>query len=84
MLDRDTHKGRQAVSEQGWMIERRTLPPLWWTGDHIRHEDQREWSSDPNECIRFARKEDAEMVMVGVLGLKLPSPNVEATEHGWG
>ncbi len=71
------------MSESGWMIERRMVPPTWWTGDHLAHETQREWSEDSNECVRFARKADAEMVIVGALGLKIPSSNVIATEHEW-
>lgn len=73
------------IDEYGWLIEYTGIhgAPLWWTGDHIEHGANKEWSGDSLQAVRFARKVDAEMVMVGVLGLKLPSPNVKAIEHNW-
>lgn len=57
--------------------------PHYWSGDHIGHEAKEEWTLDPNCAVRFSRKADAEMVIVGVLGLKIPALNVVATEHEW-
>ena len=73
--------------ELGWLIEYHfddRNGPHYWSGDHLAHEAQVEWTTDANSAIRFARRVDAEMVMVGVLGLKIPSLNVVAVEHGWG
>ena len=72
------------IDEYGWLIEYRfDAEPRWWTGDHLSHGGQEEWSRDSLCAVRFARKADAEMVMVGVLGLKLPCLNVVALEHNW-
>lgn len=72
------------IDESGWLIEYHfDSEPRWWTGDHLAHSEQEEWSKDSLQAIRFSRKVDAEMVMVGVLGLKLPCLNVVACEHGW-
>lgn len=73
--------------ESGWLIEYHfddRNGPHYWSGDHIGHEAQEEWTTDPNSAVRFARKVDAEMVMVGVLGLRIPSLNVRAEDHQWG
>jgi len=70
----------------GWMIEYHfddTNGPHFWTGDYINHTGKIEWTTNPNHGVRFSRKCDAEMVMVGVLGLKLPCLNVLAVEHEW-
>ena len=72
--------------EYGWLIEYRfddRNGPHYWSGDHIAHASKMEWTTDSNCAVRFSRKVDAEMVMVGVLGLKIPSLNVLATEHAW-
>lgn len=74
--------------ENGWMMERRGFNGKhheWWTGIHGVEglEDMGEWSDDSLKCVRFARRVDAEMVIAGVLNLRI-SNNVLATEHGWG
>jgi len=70
--------------ETGWMIENNiTGYPTWWTGCH-NIEGMNEWDIESNNCIRFCRKEDAEMVIVGVLGFKIPSKNIFASDHQWG
>lgn len=72
------------IDESGWLIEYHfDNEPRWWTGDYLAHKGQEQWSKDSLQAVRFSRKVDAEMVMVGVLGLKLPCLNVVATEHGW-
>ncbi len=73
--------------ESGWLIERVPITNngiLYWSGDHIEHECQEEWTLDSNSAVRFSRDVDAEMVMVGVLGLRLPGVIVKAVEHEWG
>ena len=71
--------------ETGWMIENRINGQAWWwTGCHEDIDGMDEWSIDSNDCVRFCRKEDAEMVIVGVLGMKIPSTNIFATDHQWG
>ena len=71
--------------ETGWLIELFGRDcPTWWGGIHPETDPTLpEWVTDSLSAVRFARKEDAEMVMVGVLGLKIPSLNVMAVEHGW-
>jgi hypothetical protein len=74
-------------TESGFLIEYHfddRNGPHYWSGDHIGHEAQEEWTLDSNSAVRFSRKADAEMVMVGVLGLKLPALNVRAELHEWG
>jgi hypothetical protein len=71
--------------EEGWLIELFGRDrPLWWGGIHPEIDTSLpEWVDDSLSAVRFSRKVDAEMVMAGVLGLKIPSPNVQATEHSW-
>lgn len=74
------------TEEYGWLIEYHfddRNGPHYWSGDHIAHPGREEWTTDPNSAVRFSRKADAEMVMVGVLGLRVPALNVFAAEHGW-
>lgn len=73
--------------ESGWLIEYHFNDrngPHYWSGDHIAHEARIEWTTDSLSAVRFARKVDAEMVIVGVLGLRIPAINVFAAEHQWG
>ena len=70
--------------QTGWMIENKINGyPMWWTGCH-NIAGINEWDIESLNCVRFCRKEDAEMVIVGVLGLKIPSENILATDHQWG
>ena len=70
--------------ETGWMIESNINGQVWWwTGCHDI-DGMNEWSTNSNDCVRFCRKEDAEMIIVGVLGYKIPSTNLYASEHQWG
>lgn len=58
--------------EFGWLIEDRSCGPvLYWAGG-------REWSTDPNVAIRFARKLDGERVARNEPGRKL-----EVHDHMW-
>jgi hypothetical protein len=86
------------MSESGWMIEatqkeielliaHRFLEgsdPIWWTGinENIMSEGFASWSHDPNDGVRFCRKEDAERVIIG-LGYSLDNLWMKATEHIW-
>lgn len=57
-----------------WLIEDRFAPgPRWWHGAG--------YSSDANEAVRFARKVDAQRVILTTL-LNEDFPLI-ATEHGW-
>jgi hypothetical protein len=57
-----------------WMIEDRNAPRgRWWSGFG--------YSYEPNEAIRFARKEDADKVILTVLADEPYS--LIATEHIW-
>jgi hypothetical protein len=76
-------------AEHGWLIERRgpfngALDTYsWWTGVWGTREDLAVWTQDPNACIKFVTKEDAEMVIVGTFHMLVPSTNLMATEHEW-
>lgn len=59
-------------AEIGWLIEDRSCGfVLYWAGG-------REWTSDPNVAIRFARKLDGERVARNERGRKL-----EVCDHMW-
>ena len=68
------------MTESGWLIERTSTPPKWWTGCDSGFGEA--WTTDSLSAVRFARKEDAEMVIVATLLLK-PKGNVLAIEHEW-
>jgi hypothetical protein len=63
------------MDEKGWMIEIQGKP-VWWTG--------RNWlfSADPNDGIRFARREDGERILRNLVLDGLREPCV-VTEHLW-
>jgi hypothetical protein len=66
-------------SEVAWMIECKEGFTGWWDG-MLRNGmiDCRFFSKDPNDCIRFARKEDAERAITrGGHSCQI------ATEHMW-
>lgn len=57
-----------------WLIEDKYTPHVrWWAGYG--------YSSDANEAIRFARKEDANRVILTVLAHE--TFTLHAVEHGW-
>lgn len=59
-----------------WLVESVT-GPMWWDGRFLsRGIDPRHFTTDPNEAVRFARKEDAERVA-------RQSSALLATEHIW-
>lgn len=64
------------VEPSYWMVES-VSGCGWWDGRFLsRDVDPRFFSLDPNECVRFARKEDAERVAS-------QSSSLKATEHIW-
>ena len=67
-------------NETGWIIQRKTSDNrfVYWAGCNY---DEYKWIDNPNHCVRFVRKVDAEMVIVGVLELRVPSTNVEAVMY---
>jgi hypothetical protein len=67
------------MSETAWLIEavRNDSGHRWWTG--AGGPGANWWTSDPNACVRFSRKQDAEAVIAGV---NFGEPSV-ATEHEW-
>lgn len=69
--------------ETGWLIESFNKGRVtYWGGIHPQqYDDQLEWVENPMLAVRFSRKVDAEMVMVGVLGLKIPASNVHAVKY---
>lgn len=59
-----------------WLVESEP-GGLWWDGRFVsRGIDPRFFTRDPNEAVRFARREDAEKVAASSIALK-------ATEHVW-
>lgn len=59
-----------------WLVESEP-GGLWWDGRFVsRGIDPRFFTRDPNEAVRFARREDAEKVAASSSALK-------ATEHVW-
>lgn len=70
--------------ETGWLIERGQSqhqdPPLWWAGNRVVGE----WTDLASVAIRFARKQDAEVVgrMMSQLGTQQQMWTV--IEHRWG
>lgn len=68
--------------ETGWLIETQFSGiTKWWTGAWGQREEMPGWTTDPNECVRFARKEDAEKVIKHTL--KWDDGSIFATEHVW-
>ena len=64
------------VQQVAWLVESEP-DGLWWDGRFVsRGIDPRFFTRDPNEAIRFARREDAEKVASSSSALK-------ATEHIW-
>lgn len=68
------------MTETAWLIEfpaDSTVPlPRWWNG---RNPQVSAMATDSLEAVRFARREDAQLVIDRVLmGVGVP------TEHGWG
>lgn len=64
------------AQQVAWLVESEP-GGLWWDGRFVsRGIDPRFFTRDPNEAIRFARREDAEKVAASSSALK-------ATEHVW-
>jgi hypothetical protein len=67
------------MTEYAWLIEKQ-LGQAWWiaatpSGKHVY------WTTNANEAVRFARKEDAER-MIPVLIPDYPAAAI-ATQHAW-
>jgi hypothetical protein len=62
-----------------WLIERGPVPE-WFVG--YAPEDRDGWSRDPNSACRFARREDAGLVL-GWLRGSFKIEGLRATEHEW-
>ena len=87
------------LAETGWLIEASEgqkavfvkcgyfddYAPAWWTGvsEQIAMKHNPSWTHDSLEAVRFARKVDAEKVILG-WGYSLENPWVFVTEHRWG
>lgn len=70
--------------ETGWLIEISIDGrPAWWAGDDINDPGVDAWVWDSLEAVRFARKEDADRVICGLLVESLEAPEMQATEHIW-
>ncbi len=63
------------MDETGWVIECGT-EPQYWTG---RGPDT--WSRKHEDAIRFARRDDAEIVRSWIV--KPGGPYARAVQHGW-
>lgn len=62
--------------ETGWLIEQRLFSrPQWWT---VTAWEGPTWTTDANQAIRFARREDALRTSLLVAGFH------SVTEHQWG
>lgn len=64
-------------SETGWLIE--SGATTWWDGRNAG--DYATFTADPNDAVRFARFEDAEVVRCWLL--KPISRLLRSTEHMW-
>ena len=77
----------ETKTEYAWLIE--TAGPHYIYLDTVGHLNLMRWTSDANKAIRFARKIDAENVIIGLCRIepsmfKFPTYQmVLAVEHGW-
>ena len=63
--------------ERGWLVELGSMPPQWWTG-----RSPKEFSTDPNAVMRFARRVDAECA-ISWLVAEGTRDGCKATDHLW-
>ena len=69
----DRESAPVVVAEIAWLIERTDQGyPSWWTGA--------DWTTDPNQAVRFARAVDAQRV----IATHGQHPPTHAIEHMWG
>ena len=84
--------------ESGWLIEatdtqksllmkmgyQSNMAPTYWTGvnEQTMMKHRHVWTQEVDEAIRFSRKIDADMYILG-LGYSLDNPWIRATEHIW-
>lgn len=69
-------------TEFAWLIEAKAEDgPLYYCFDDGR---MNKWTTDSTKAIRYARKQDAELVIrsYGPHGM-MQHPEVQAVEHGW-
>ena len=75
----------QTTAETGWLIETTHIDGTpWWLmpcSFSVPDEEGDVWTKDSLKAVRFARKEDAENV---ILEVGWTSPPAIATEHQWG
>lgn len=64
------------IAATGWLIE--TGDHLYWNG---RRSDQSSFTSDPNDAMRFQRREDADRIIYWLL--EDFSTFLVAREHSW-
>lgn len=69
------------ASDTGWLIEIQIgARAVWW---RAVEDCGRTWTTDACEAVRFARKEDAERVIKGLMRSDPVMPGAVATEHEW-
>lgn len=79
-----------AAPERAWLVEWKAhgYGPQWW-GFNYKPGKHANWCGDPNNAIRFSRKEDAErmrlhiIAVAGMTGLHEYERSITATEHEW-
>ena len=65
------------MSEFAWVIESGANPPEYWNGRAL---DRSAFTSRHDEAVRFARREDAEVVRCWLVK---GGEYCRAVEHGW-
>lgn len=74
------------AAENGWLIERgdsEVSRPLYWMGT-ATGDNATAWTFDPNNCVRFAREQDAAVVAHNLMGRGDTRIQCRIKEHGWG
>lgn len=66
----------ETKDETGWLIEHRH-GCTWWDG-----RSPETFTTDPNDCVRFARNEDGERVLANVIAEHSRVACI-VTEHMW-
>ena len=84
-MQRDRHArgadGEAVSDDTAWLITNTIAGrDVWW---RAHNECGRTWTTDANDAVRFARKEDAERVIGALRGVDGFMPDATATEHMW-
>lgn len=70
------------MTERAWLIERSASisgsRASWWTGRSLT-----DFTFDAGKAVRFARREDAEAVRIGILKPVINGWRLAVTEHAW-